>query len=160
MLKKICLKLFLLLKVNKNKSFIQKQPPEGFFKKAFLKTFTKLTWKHLCWSLFFNKFHAWCMQRFNKGTPTQVFSGEFCGIFKITFFTEHFPAIASFRNSSYSFIFQRSFIYLSNLLLLEKSTKTHNFAIFSFSKYILYSILRMYFIDQNINTGNHISLMR
>ena len=30
---------------------------------------------------------------FNK-TPTQVFSYEFCDIFKNTFFTEHLPATA------------------------------------------------------------------
>ena len=33
----------------------QKQPPEVFCKKGVLKTFAKLTGKHLCQSLFFNK---------------------------------------------------------------------------------------------------------
>ena len=45
-------------------------------------------------------------------------------------------------------------------ILLEKSTKTHNCAIFSFCKHILCSILWMHFVDQNMNTRNHVSLMR
>ena len=42
--------------------------------------------------------------------------------------------------------FCKEVLYIcSNLLLLEKATKTHNFGIFSFCKYILYSILWMHF---------------
>ena len=33
----------------------QKQPPEIFCEKSVFKKFTKLTGKHLCYSLFFNK---------------------------------------------------------------------------------------------------------
>ena len=33
----------------------KKQPPEAFYKKDGLKSFTKFTGKHLCWSFFFNK---------------------------------------------------------------------------------------------------------
>ena len=87
-------------------------------------------------------------------TPTQVFSGKFYEISKNTFFTEHL------RNLSHSFISQRSFIYLFKPSFVRKMDKTHNFAIFSFCQYILYSLLWMYFIDQNINTWNHISSMR
>ena len=34
---------------------IQKQPPEVFYKKSFLKIFAIFPWKCLCWSLFFDK---------------------------------------------------------------------------------------------------------
>ena len=33
----------------------KKQTPEAFYKKDALKSFTKFTGKHLCWSFFFNK---------------------------------------------------------------------------------------------------------
>ena len=35
--------------------YVQKQPPEVFFKKDVLKNFANFTGKHLCWSLFFDK---------------------------------------------------------------------------------------------------------
>ena len=50
-----------------------------FPKKCALENFEKLTRKHLCQSLFFN-----------KEVLTQVFSCQFSEIFKNTFFTEHF----------------------------------------------------------------------
>ena len=34
--------------------YVQKQPPEVFFKKGVLKNFANFTGKHLCWSLFSN----------------------------------------------------------------------------------------------------------
>ena len=49
-------------------------------KKGVLKNFAKFTGKHLCQSLFFNKVAE---------TLAQVFSCEFCEIFKNTFFIEH-----------------------------------------------------------------------
>ena len=48
----------------------EKLPPEVFCKKAVLKTFAKFTGKHLLWSLF----------------SAQVFSCEYCKIFKNTYF--------------------------------------------------------------------------
>ena len=50
-----------------------------------LRNFTKLTGKHLCQSLFFNR----------KETLAEVFYCEFCEISKNTFFTEHLWATAS-----------------------------------------------------------------
>ena len=35
--------------------YIQKQPPEVFYKKGVLENFVKFTRKHLCQSFFFNK---------------------------------------------------------------------------------------------------------
>ena len=59
--------------------------PEVLCKKGVLKYFSKLTGKHLSQSLFFNK----------AVTLAQVFSCEFCEIFKNIFFTEHLLATAS-----------------------------------------------------------------
>ena len=39
--------------------YVQKQPPEMFFKKGALKNFANMTGKHLCWSLFLIKMEAW-----------------------------------------------------------------------------------------------------
>ena len=55
-----------------------------FNKKGFLKKFVKSTGKHLCQSLFFNKFAG-----LRPETLIQVFSCEFREIFKNTIFTEH-----------------------------------------------------------------------
>ena len=55
--------------------------PEVFCKKGVLRNFTKFTGKHLCQSFFFNKVTGL--------RPEQVFSCEFCEIFKNTFSTEH-----------------------------------------------------------------------
>ena len=49
-------------------------------KKGVLRSFAKVTRKHLCQSLFLNKVAGW------KETLTQVFSCDFCQISKKTFF--------------------------------------------------------------------------
>ena len=51
----------------------QKQPPEVFCKKAFLKNFAKFTGKHLCQSFFFNK------------VQVQLFFCKFCEILRTPF---------------------------------------------------------------------------
>ena len=57
-----------------------------------LRNFAKFTGKHLCQSLYFNKVAC----NFIKiETLAQVFSCEFCDIFKNAFFTEHLQANAS-----------------------------------------------------------------
>ena len=65
----------------------QKQPPEVFYKKGILKNFAKFTEKDLRQSLFFNKVAGYSFIK--KETIAQMFSCEFCEIFKNTFFTEH-----------------------------------------------------------------------
>ena len=55
---------------------------------SILKNFTKFTGKHLCQSLFFN-------QVVKKETLAQVFSCEFCEIFKKKVFTENLRTTAS-----------------------------------------------------------------
>ena len=124
-MKKICLKLFSLQKFDKNKSFIQKQPPEGFFKKVFLKNSKKLTWKHLCWSLFLNKVLGLRSITLKKKLQHRCFPVNFVNF--VNFFTEHLPAIASFHNSPRSFILQRSFIYLFKSSFVRKIDKNSQF---------------------------------
>ena len=63
---------------------MQKQPLEVFYKKGVLRNFTKITGKHLCQSLFFN-----------KKALAQVLTYGFCGIFKNIFFSEHSLTTAS-----------------------------------------------------------------
>ena len=57
--------------------------------KAVLKNFAIFTGEYLCWSLFLIKSF--------KATWLQVFSCEYCGIFKITCFEEHLQMAASVR---------------------------------------------------------------
>ena len=65
---------------------MQKQPSEGFFKKGVMRNFAKFTRKHL----------------YPKNeTLAQVFSYEFCEIYKNTFFAEH-QRTAAFDYSSIS----------------------------------------------------------
>ena len=64
--------------------------PEVFCKKGILRNFTKFTGKHLCQGLFLIKF-------FIK-TLAQVFSCEFCEIFKNTIFYRT-PLVATSGNS-------------------------------------------------------------
>ena len=105
---------FFVTKNRQKKSFIKKQPPEGFCK------------------VFLKNSKAWNFIK--KATPAQVFSGKFCEISKNTFFTEHLC------NLSHSFISQRSFIYLFKSFV-RKMEKTHNFAVFSFCQYSIVNVL-------------------
>ena len=61
---------------------IRSSRPEVFCEKVVLKIFAKFTGKHLCHSLF-------SATLLKKKAQAEVFSCEFCGIFKSTFFTEH-----------------------------------------------------------------------
>ena len=66
--------------------------PEAFCRKGVLKNFAKLTGKHLCWILFYNKVAGLRTEACNlikKETPAKVFFFEFCEISKNIIFTEH-----------------------------------------------------------------------
>ena len=66
-------------------------------KKDILKSFSKFTGKHLCWSPFLIKLQAFRPVFFlKKETPAQVLSYEFCEIFKNAYFTEHLRKIVIF----------------------------------------------------------------
>ena len=54
-MEKICLKLFSLQKIHKNKYFIKKQPPQGFCKKGVLKKFHKIHLKTPVLESLFNR---------------------------------------------------------------------------------------------------------
>ena len=64
-------------------------------RKGVLRNYAKITGKHLCQSLFFNKVAGRSSTLLKKKTLAQVFSCEFCEIFKNTFFTEYLWATAS-----------------------------------------------------------------
>ena len=67
--------------------------PEVFYKTVVLTNFTKFSGKHLCQSLFLNKVVPATLLK--KETLAQVFSCEFCEIFKNTFFYRTPPVAAS-----------------------------------------------------------------
>ena len=64
-------------------------------KNVVLKNSIKFTGKNLCQSLFFNKVSCAAGNFIKKETLAQVFSCEFCKIFKNNFFTEDFRETAS-----------------------------------------------------------------
>ena len=127
-MKKDLFKTFLFRKIYKNKPFVLKQPAE-----VFLKNFTKLKGKHLYWSLFIK-----------KEFPTKVFSVNFLKFSRTPFLQNTSQLILLFLIYLTVSFFREVLYICSNLLMLEKATKTHNFGIFSFCKYILYSILWMH----------------
>ena len=65
----------------------EKQSPEVFYKKTVLKSFSTFTGKH---------------HHYQKETPTQVFSCEYCEIFRNTYFEEYLRT-AAFENSCPNF---------------------------------------------------------
>ena len=73
---------------------VWKQSSRGFCKKGVLENFAKFTGKHLCQSPFFNKVAGLRPATFKKETLVQVFSYEFCEIFKNTFF-HRTPSVAA-----------------------------------------------------------------
>ena len=125
---------FSLQKSGENEPFVQKQPPEVFLRKEFSKNFTKIKRKQLCWSLFLIKILARC------------FPMNFLKFSRTTFLQNTFRRLLLFVIYLTGSFCKEVLYFCSNLLLLEKWTKTHNCAIFSFCKYILYSILWMHFI--------------
>ena len=118
------MKLFSLQKANKIKSFIKKQPPQGFCKKGVLKKFYE---NHLKTPVL------------EKETATQVFFRKFCEISKNTF-------LQNTSGICLTVSFHKEVLYICSILLLsKKKDKTHNFAIFSFCQYILYSIVIVFY---------------
>ena len=63
-----------------------------FFEVGVLKNFTIFSVKHLCWSLFFS---------YQKETPAQVLSWEYCEIFENSFFVE--PSMAASEGLHHGF---------------------------------------------------------
>ena len=67
------------------------------FLKDILKNFTEFTGTHLRQSLLFNKVVGRARNFIKRKTLAQVFSCEFCQIFKNTFFTEQLWTTAFFH---------------------------------------------------------------
>ena len=68
----------------------KKQSPEVFYKKAVLKNVLILTGKLMCSSLFLIELRPFRSATFfKKEIPMQVFSGEYCKIFKKANFEEN-----------------------------------------------------------------------
>ena len=132
------LKLFSLQKTGKINLLYRSSLQRCSFKKEFLKISTNS--RENIW------FRPEACNFIKKETPTKVFSCEFCEVFKNIFFTENVPITSSFCNVSHSFICKEVLYICSNLLLSEKSTKTHNFAISSFYKYILYPVVNAFIL--------------
>ena len=77
-----------------------------YFGIKFIRNFAKLTGKHLCQSLLFNKVAGLRPATLLKEALAQVFSCQFCEISKNTFFTEHLWTTASvFGWFSFYFIY-------------------------------------------------------
>ena len=62
---------------------------EVFYKKAVLNNFAIFSGKHLCPSVFLGS------PFYEKETPTQVFSSEYCEIFNKTYLIEHLQTAAA-----------------------------------------------------------------
>ena len=66
---------------------VQRQPPEVFYKRSVLKNLAEFMAKQLCQSTFLIKLQASGLRLIiKKETLAQVFSREFCEIFKNTFY--------------------------------------------------------------------------
>ena len=150
-MEKICLKLFSLQKIDKNKSFIKKQMPQGFCKNGVLKKFHKIHLKTLVLESLFNRVSGlWPATLLKKRLQHKCFQVNFVKFWRTPFL----------QNTSVIFLtvsVHKEVLYIcSNLLLLEKWTKLTTLLSFHFDNTFLYPLLWMYFIDQNINTWNHI----
>ena len=77
---------------------VQKQPLEVFYKKSCFWKFRNIYRKTPVLESFFDNF-------IKKGTPTQIFSCEYCEIFKNTFFEEHLRTAAFDGGSTWNLIF-------------------------------------------------------
>ena len=154
-MEKICLKLFSLQKIDKNKSFIKKQPPEGFRKKGVLKKFHKIHLKTPVLESYFNSIS--CLRVvtiLKKRLQHRCFQVNFMKFLRTPFL----------QNTSVICLtvsFHKEVLYIcSNLLLLEKWTKLTILLSFHFANTFYTLYYSLYFIDQNINTWNDISSMR
>ena len=107
--------------------FVRCSRTEKFCKKCVVNNFVKLMEKHLCQSLFFNKFTGLGTRACNfikKDTLTQVFSYEFWESFKRIFFTGHLWTTAStlfyFSCSGYDFTVIKKSYSLNCYSFLQK----------------------------------------
>ena len=117
-MEKICLKLFSLQKIDKNKSFIKRQPPVGFSKKGVLKKFHKTHLKTPMLESYFNRVSGLrVVTLLKKRLQHRCFQINFMKFLRTPFL----------QNTSVICLtvsFHKEVLYIcSNLLLLEKWTK-------------------------------------
>ena len=118
-------------------------------KKGALKNFAVLTEKHLCWSLFLIKLQAWRHATLLNETPTQVFSWEYCEIFKNIYFEEHLQTAAP--DILVNSILQRDSVKIcdrNNLLVFEY----HFFHKFSSNLSKVYCLRLLFSCSSRIHT--------
>ena len=124
-----------------NQSQKQKQPPEGFYKKGALKKFHKAHLKTPVLESLSNRVPGLMPATLlKKRLQHRCFQVNF-----VKFLRKPFLPNTSVICLTVPF-HKKSFIYLFKPAFIRKMDKTHNFAIFSFCQYILYSLLWMYFI--------------
>ena len=132
-MEKICLKIFFVTKINKNKSFVKKQPPEGFCKKGILKKFHKFLLNTLVLESYFNR-----VLGLRAVTLLKKILQHRC--FQVNFVK--FPKTPFLHNTSvicFTVSFHKEILYIcSDLLLLEKWTKFTILLSFYFGIYTLY----------------------
>ena len=128
-----------------------------FYKNGVYKNFAKIAGKHLCWILFL---------RPAKETPTQLFSCEFCEIFKSKFFKEHLCVTASenkiiiiiivfFSGASLIVSWIKSFTSTARTINFYGYTKEHRFCV------IIYSNLSLLIKEISFDLSfQHIQLSR
>ena len=102
-LQNICERMLLIL----SWSFYRSNHQRCSMRKGVLRNFAKLTGKHLCQNLFFNKVAGLRPDFIKKETLAQVFSCNFVGISRNTFFTEHHRMAASGSNVFTSSMFMQ-----------------------------------------------------
>ena len=117
-MEKICFKLFSLHKIDKNKSFIKKLPPEGFSKKGVLKKFHKFHLKTPALEPYFNRVSGLrAVTLLKKRLQHRCFQVNFMKFLRTPFL----------QNASVICLtvsLHKEVLYIcSNLLLLEKWTK-------------------------------------
>ena len=129
------MKLFSLQKIDKNKSFIKKQPPEGFHKKGVLKKFHKIHLKTPVLESYFNGVSGLkAVTLLKKRLQHRCFQVNFMKFLRTPFL----------QNTSVICLtvsFHKEVLYIcSNLLLLEKWTKLTILLSFHFANtfYTLY----------------------
>ena len=116
-------KLFSLQKIDKSKSFVQKQPPEVFFKETVSQNLQENTLG---------------LQLYLKKTPAKEFSSNFLKFLRTPFSQKASQQLLLFVSYlKVLFCKEVSYIYL-NLLLLEKMTKTYSFVLYTVKAFYRY----------------------
>ena len=134
-MEKICLKLLSLQKIDKNKSFIKKQPLQRFCKKGVLKKFHKIHLKTPVSESLFNRVSGLRpASLLKKRLQHRCFQVNFAKFLRT-------PFLQNTSVISLTVSFHKEVLYIcSNLLLLEKWTKLTILLSFHFANtfYTLY----------------------